>query len=41
MEKAHFLLQEKYDLLLPHLDEKSRRLYLSSGAIGLGRGAKA
>ena len=41
MEKAHFLLQEKYDLLLPHLDEKSRRLYLSSEAIGLGRGGKS
>ena len=41
MEKAHLLLKKKYDLLLPHLDEKSRRLYLSSESIGLGRGGKA
>ncbi len=32
------LLQEKYDLLLPHLDEKSKRLYLASESIGHGRG---
>lgn len=31
-------LQEKYYLLLPHLDEKSKRLYLASESIGLGRG---
>jgi len=31
-------LQEKYALLLPHLDEKSKRLYLASESIGLGRG---
>ena len=32
------LLKEKYSLLLPHLDEKSKRLYLASETIGLGRG---
>jgi transposase len=32
------LLREKYDLLLPHLDEKSKRLYLASESIGYGRG---
>ena len=32
------LIQEKYDLLLPHLDEKSKRLYLASESIGHGRG---
>lgn len=32
------VLKEKYELLLPHLDEKSRRLYLASETIGLGRG---
>jgi hypothetical protein len=32
------LLKEKYTLLLPHLDEKSKRLYLASEAIGFGRG---
>jgi len=32
------LLQEKYALLLPHLDERSTRLYLASESIGLGRG---
>jgi len=31
-------LQEKFALLLPHLDEKSKRLYLASESIGLGRG---
>ena len=41
MEKFHSLLKEKYDLLLPHLDEKSRRLYLSSETISLGRGGKS
>lgn len=41
MKKADLLLKEKYDLLLPHLDEKTRRLYLSSEAIGLGRGGKS
>jgi len=41
MEKYHFLLKEKFDLLLPHLDEKSKRLYLSSEAIGMGRGGKS
>lgn len=34
-------LQEKYMRLLPHLDEKSRRLYLSSEAQNIGRGGKA
>ena len=32
------LLVGKYTLLLPHLDEKSKRLYLASESIGLGRG---
>jgi hypothetical protein len=32
------LLKEKYLLLLPHLDEKSTRLYLASESIGMGRG---
>lgn len=32
------LLEKKYNLLLPHLDEKSKRLYLASESIGLGRG---
>jgi hypothetical protein len=32
------VLKEKYSLLLPHLDEKSTRLYLASESIGLGRG---
>lgn len=32
------LLKEKYDLLLPHLNEKHRRLYLASEVIALGRG---
>lgn len=32
------VLKEKYTLLLPHLDEKSTRLYLASESIGLGRG---
>lgn len=41
MERSHILLKEKYDLILPHLDERSRRLYLSSEAIGLGRGGKS
>lgn len=31
-------LREKYNLLLPHLDEKSRRLVLASDAKSLGRG---
>ena len=31
-------LREKYALLLPHLDEKSKRLYLASESIGIGRG---
>ena len=31
-------LKEKYALLLPHLDEKSKRLYLASESIGIGRG---
>lgn len=31
-------LKEKYSLLLPHLDEKSTRLYLASESIGLGHG---
>lgn len=31
-------LKEKYTLLLPHLDEKSKRLYLASESIGIGRG---
>lgn len=33
-------LQKKYKLLLPHLDEKSARLFLASEAISLGRGSK-
>ena len=33
-------LQKKYKLLLPHLDEKSARLFLASEAISLGHGAK-
>jgi len=32
------VLKEKYSLLLPHLDEKSARLYLASESISLGRG---
>jgi hypothetical protein len=32
------LLKEKYRLLLPYLDEKRKRLYLSSEVIGMGRG---
>lgn len=32
------LLKEKYDLLLPHLNEKQKRLYLASEVIALGRG---
>lgn len=31
-------LKEKYTLLLPHLDQKSKRLYLASESIGMGRG---
>ncbi len=31
-------LEEKFTLLLPHLDEKGKRLYLASESIGLGRG---
>lgn len=34
-------LQEKYKILLPHLDEKTARLYLASEAKSLGRGGKA
>lgn len=34
-------LQEKYSLLLPHLDEKTARLYLASEAQSMGRGGKA
>jgi hypothetical protein len=41
MEKTRLLLKKKYDLLLPHLDEKSRPLYLSSESIGLGRGGES
>lgn len=33
-------LQEKYQMLLPHLDEKTTRLFLASEAISMGRGAK-
>ncbi len=33
-------LQEKYQMLLPHLDEKSARLFLASEAKSMGRGAK-
>jgi len=33
-------LQEKYRKLLPHLDEKSCRLYLASEAQSMGRGGK-
>jgi hypothetical protein len=33
-------LQEKYKKLLPHLDEKSSRLYLASEAQSIGRGGK-
>ena len=35
------LLIEKYDLLLPHLDERTKRLYLASEAIGFGRGGQS
>jgi transposase len=38
MMQDDILLKEKYTLLLPHLDEKSKRLYLASEAIGFGRG---
>ena len=31
-------LKEKFALLLPHLDEKGKRLYLASESIGIGRG---
>ena len=31
-------LEEKFTLLLPHLDERGKRLYLASESIGLGRG---
>jgi transposase len=37
MEEDH-LLREKYTLLLPHLNESNKRLYLASETIGLGRG---
>ena len=33
-------LQEKYQMLLPHLDEKSALLFLASEAKSMGRGAK-
>lgn len=33
-------LEEKFNLLLPHLDEKTTRLYLASEAQSLGRGGK-
>lgn len=33
-------LQQKYSLLLPHLDEKTARLYLASEAQSMGRGGK-
>lgn len=33
-------LKEKYQMLLPHLDEKSARLFLASEAKSMGRGAK-
>ncbi|HDO26670.1 MAG TPA: ISAzo13 family transposase, partial [Bacteroidetes bacterium] len=33
-------LQEKYQMLLPHLDEKTARLFLASEAKSMGRGAK-
>ena len=33
-------LQEKYQILLPHLDEKSIRLFLASEVKSMGRGAK-
>ena len=33
-------LQEKYQMLLPHLDEKSTRLFLASEVKIMGRGAK-
>ena len=36
--KDDSLLKEKYRLLLPYLDEKRKRLYLSSEVIGMGRG---
>ncbi|TAG55569.1 MAG: ISAzo13 family transposase [Cytophagales bacterium] len=32
------LLSEKYTLLLPHLNESSKRLYLASEAMSIGRG---
>lgn len=33
-------LKEKYQMLLPHLDEKSARLYLASEVKSMGRGAR-
>ena len=33
-------LQKKYQMLLPHLDEKSARLFLASEVKSMGRGAK-
>ena len=33
-------LRKKYQILLPHLDEKSARLFLASEAKSMGRGAK-
>jgi hypothetical protein len=33
-------LQEKYTMLLPHLDEQTARLYLASEALSMGRGEK-
>lgn len=33
-------LQEKYQMLLPHLDEKAARLFLASEVKSMGRGAK-
>lgn len=34
-------LSRKYDLILPHLDEKTKRLYVGSEALSLGRGGIA
>ena len=36
--QSDILLKNKYDLLLPHLNEKQKRLYLASEVIALGRG---
>lgn len=37
---SDLVLQKKYASLLPHLDERTARLYLGSEAVSLGRGGK-